>query len=280
MNILITGGAGSLGMALLKEIDSRLHENVVVRVFDNNEHALSKINYPFVRKTYGSIADLERLRYAMRGTNMCIHCAAMKNIEVTEYNPHSVIETNITGTDNVAMAAIINCVENVMFISSDKAVEPINLYGVSKLAGEHIVLRHNETQPDTRFSVFRSGNFEESNGCAKEVWARQTKNKEPLTITELDCERYYIPTEVVAHEIMNTIQLMEGGEIFIPNECILIPKTVRTLLNEAYGHIPYHKIIGLRKGEKMYEKLCTTREHDALEPAGYTDCNVIRSTIK
>lgn len=277
MNILITGGAGSLGMALLKDIDSRPHKDVVVRVFDNNEHALSKINYPFVRKTYGSITDLERLYYAMRDIDVCIHCAAMKNIEVTEYNPHSVIKTNITGTDNIAMAAIVNHVKKVMFISSDKAVDPINLYGVSKLAGEHIVLRHNETQPHTRLSVFRSGNFEESNGCVKEVWARQLENKEPLTITDYDCIRYYISVETVAHEIINTLQLMEGGEIFVPDKFILIPKSVSMLLRETYGNdIPPCKKIGLRTGEKLIETIYSDNERDIIQPFNYSNCNVIR----
>ena len=278
MNILITGGAGSLGTAILKEINSWPDKNEhVVRVFDNNEHALSKINYPFVRKTYGSITNLERLNYAMRNIDICIHCAAMKNIEITEYNPHEVIENNIVGTNNVAMSAIENNVDKVLYISTDKAVDPINLYGVSKLAGEHIILRHNETQFHTMLSVFRSCNFKESNGAVKEVWERQRKNKEPLTITSMNCARYYISTTHVAHEIMSVLKHMKGGEIFIPYSSLTEHKTVIELLHEIYGNdIPSYKETGLRAGEKLYEKLCSDDERKTMQQFHPTNCNVIR----
>ncbi len=278
MNILITGGAGSLGTAILKEINSWPDKNEhVVRVFDNNEHALSKINYSFTRKTYGSITNLERLNYAMRDIDICIHCAAMKNIEITEYNPHEVIENNIVGTNNVAMSAIENNVDKVLYISTDKAVDPINLYGVSKLAGEHIILRHNETQFHTMLSAFRSGNFEESNGAVKEVWERQRKNKEPLTITSFDCKRYYIPIESVAHKITIILKYMKGGEIFTINESVMKSKTVRTLLKEIYGNdIPPYKEIGLRTGEKLIETLYSDRERSMMQPFEHANCNVIR----
>jgi len=278
MNILITGGAGSLGTALLKEINARSHEGVVVRVFDNNEHALSKINYPFVRKTYGSITYMDRLNYAMEDINICIHCAAMKNIEITEYNPGEVIANNIVGTNNVAMSAIKNNVGKVLLISSDKSVEPTNLYGVSKLASEHIILRHNETQPHTKLSVFRSANFSESNGAVKEVWANQQKNNIPITITSMNCVRYYISVEKVACEIMDIIEHMNGGEIFIPHERMLEPKSVRTLLREMYGDddVPEYNVIGLRSGEKLSEKLYSNRERSKLKLFEHSNCYVIR----
>lgn len=267
--ILITGGAGSLGRALINEllkpdnyfyIDS-LPVEPIIRVLDINEHRLSVLKHKNIRRLYGSITDKDRVRRAMYGADIVIHCAALKNLEVTEFNTPELIKTNVVGTDIVISSAIENAVSKVMIISSDKAVEPAGIYGASKLISEHVALNYNATNVLTKISVFRSGNFEDSRGNVFEVWKRQLENNEPITVTDIKCFRYFIKTDIAAKTILKAVRHMEGGEIFIPDETIMVVKSMDTILKEAGVDKNYKiKTIGLRKGEKLIEQTCTVDE--------------------
>ena len=229
---LITGGAGSLGVALVNELQK--DNSNKIRVLDHNEHALAtmKIPYPsLVRKLYGSITDINRVRRAVHGTDIVIHCAAMKNLEISEYNPSELIKTNVVGTDSVISAAVEAGVSKIMFISSDKAVEPISIYGASKLLGEHIALNYNQTNyPASKVSVFRSGNFISSNGNVFEVWKAQIEQNIPPTVTDIKCRRYFIDTGIAAQTILKCIDKMNGSEIFIPDETLMPEKSIMDML--------------------------------------------------
>lgn len=266
-NILITGGAGSLGTALIDQIfngDDIPDEfrDSKVRVLDSNEHSLAKIKNKSVRKLYGNISDKDRIMRAMKDVDIVIHCAAMKNLEITEYNTSELIKTNVVGTDNVISAAVEYEVRKVMFISSDKAVEPISIYGASKLIGEHVAMNYNNTQSHTKVSVFRSGNFLDSNGNVFEVWREQKKNNIPITITDTKCRRYFILTEHAAKLILKCISCMEGGEIFIPDGSYMNERSIGDMLESAGINIHEHEIkfIGLRKGERIAEFLMSDEE--------------------
>ncbi len=265
---LITGGAGSLGTEIVKELQK--DESNTIRILDNNEHALAtmKVKYPsLVRKLHGSVTDRDRIRMAVHGVDTVIHCAAMKNIDITEYNTSELIKTNIYGTDNVLSASVEAGVKKIMFISSDKAVEPTSIYGASKLVGEHAALNYNHTHyPSSRISVFRSGNFMNSNGNVFEVWEDQLMNGLPLTITDIKCMRYFINTDLVSKAIINCISKMDGGEIFVPNETIMPEYSIINMAKMFAGRkgISRDKIkivfTGLRKGEKITESLFKSEE--------------------
>lgn len=263
-HILITGGAGSLGTALVNAIQKEGNiEPNIIRILDNNEHALATMNIPYpslVRKLYGSITDIERVKRAVNGVDVVIHCAAIKNLEITEYNVSELIKTNIVGTDNVISASVEAGVKQILFISSDKAVESTSIYGASKLIGEHTALNYNQTSyPKSKISVFRSGNFKNSNGNVFEIWKTQVINNLPITITDGYCSRYFIHTEVAADTIIKCILKMDGGEIFIPNNDIM-PEL--GILKIAKKFAPNSTIVytGLRKGEKLNETLMTYEE--------------------
>lgn len=271
---LITGGAGSLGRALIDHIDS----NNIIRVLDNNEYGLSLIKNKNVRKLYGDVSDVERVRKAVKGVDVVIHAAAMKNIEITEYNISELVKTNITGTDNVISASVDANVNRVMFISSDKAVEPINSYGASKLIGENIALNYGLTQHHTLISVYRPCNFYDARGNALEIWKEQMKKGEPVTITDFDCIRFFIKTNTVTESILKSIEVMTGNELFVPSTPIIKCESVRSLIDSLdwdCNNIIYN-IIGLRKGEKMYEKMMTEDETNKSSIDSYTGCYIIK----
>lgn len=263
-NILITGGAGSLGTALVNILQILVgDESNKIRILDNNEHALAtmKIPYPsLTRKLHGSITDKDRVRRAVNGVDIVIHAAAMKNLEITEFNTSELIKTNVIGTDNIISAAVEANVSKIMFISSDKAVEPTSIYGASKLIGEHTALNYNQTNyPISKVSVFRSGNFLNSNGNVLELWRNQFKNTLPLTITDIKCMRYFINIDMVAKAIINCILEMEGGEIFVPDDTIMkeipIINLAKKFIDDNRLDINNIVFTGLRKGEKLSESL-------------------------
>lgn len=264
MNILITG-AGSLGMALINELIKEPTNKI--RVLDNSEYALSKIKHEDVRKLYGNITDKDRVKRAVHGIDVLIHTAAMKNLEITEYNVSELIKTNAVGTDNVISAAVEASVPKIMFISSDKAVEPTSIYGASKLLGEHTALNYNQTSyPSSKVSVFRSGNFRNSNGNIFETWKNQLDLGLPLTITDIKCMRYFIETELAAKTILNCISKMTGSEIFIPDDIIMPELSIISLAKKfaeskevCENELSFY-FTGLRKGEKLSESLFTVEE--------------------
>lgn len=276
--ILLTGGAGSLGIELLKQFNV-LADKPDIRVLDNNEHALSKITYTNVRKLYGDVSDKERVMKSMHGVDVVIHTAAMKNLEITEYNTSELIKTNIIGTDNVIQCAVDAGVKKVLFISSDKAVEPSSIYGASKLIGEHIALNYNNTQTNTKISILRSGNFLDSRGNVFEIWKEQKENNKLITITDRMCTRYFIETKVLASIILDILKWMCGGEIYIPDNTVLKEYTITDMLIHAGLHTIQSneiKYTGLRKGEKLFEVLYSSTEQPKIIKANATRCLIIK----
>jgi len=255
---LITGGAGSLG----KEIVERLNKNNTVRVLDINEFGLSDIGdmYPDARILYGDIRDISRVNLAMKEVDVCIHCAALKNINVTEYNLPELIHTNVSGTLNLILSAIEHNIKQFIFISSDKAVYPTTAYGTTKLMGENLVKWAGKIQKNTKFTIIRSGNFWKSNGNVFEMWEKQKARGHPLTVTSKGMIRYFIEAGSVANIV---IGLCNYTPCF---STTVIPKmTQYELMEELRKRYPDPgeniKITGIRAGEKLMEKLSTPEEH-------------------
>jgi FlaA1/EpsC-like NDP-sugar epimerase len=255
MIALVTGGAGSLG----KEICGILiKKGIAVRCMDMNEAALASMNYDprLFTRIYGDIRDYARVHYAMRGCDTVIHCAAMKNLDITEGDVPELNRTNITGSENVAKAATECGVDCCILISTDKAVYPSSAYGASKLSAEWIWKWAAKIQDKTRFVVFRSGNFKQSAGNVLEVWQRQHDRGESLTITDPDMERYFIDTRKAAEIVCSLPEYAKNGDLVVPKMRI---HRIIDLLAEQFPGCGY-RLIGCRSGEKRMERLMTDDE--------------------
>ena len=259
--ILITGGTGSFGkkfiQALLKE-----HKPSKVIVYSRDElkqHEMRQAGFdsPVLRYFIGDVRDRARLERAFHGVDIVVHAAALKQVPVCEYNPQEAIKTNITGTSNVIEAAIDTGVKRVLALSTDKAVNPINLYGATKLAAEKLVVQSNAYAGSgvTRLSCVRYGNVVGSRGSVVPVFIEQRK-KGKITITDERMTRFWITLDQGVHFVMNCIEQMQGGEVFVPK----IPSMKITELAHAVAPTAKVNVIGIRPGEKLHEVLISEDE--------------------
>ena len=258
--ILVTGGCGSFGEKFV-EIILKEHNPKSIRIYDNRELAEvemeRKFNNSRLRFFIGDVRDEKRLNRAMNGVDIVVHAAALKHVPICEYNPIEAVKTNIDGAINVIDAAIDNSVEKVMAISTDKAVHPVNLYGATKMVAEKLFMQANSYTGGrkTIFSCSRYGNVAGSSGSVIPLFSEQRKNGE-ITITDERMTRFWITLEQGVRFVINCIELMKGGEIFIPK----IPSMKIMDLAEVMAHKTKKKIIGIRSGEKLHEELLTTEE--------------------
>ncbi len=267
--ILVTGGTGSLGQAFIKEA-LKLNPKAI-RVFSRGEYEQSEMERVFndkrLRFLIGDVRDKERLYRAMNGVDMVVHTAALKRVEVCEYNPMEAHKTNVDGSENVINCAIDNKVDKVLAISSDKAVHPINVYGGTKQLMEKLVIGGN-IYGDTKFSCIRPGNFQTSKGNVLELWRQELEKGEEITITDIEMSRYWIVLDRIASFVTQCLGMMKGGEIFIPKMSrVELKELLRLFKPDAKV-----KIIGKRPGEKLTELLFNEGE----EPIEYEDYFVIR----
>lgn len=259
--VLVTGGAGSLGKHIVAIL---IEKGYKVRAMDIDEAGLASMKYDPEQFTaiYGDIREFDRVSYAMRGCDTVIHTAALKNLDITEKNVSEMNLTNVVGTDNIAVAAITLGVECAIFISTDKAVYPVSAYGASKLLAEQAWRKcYGRQTKNTRFVIFRSGNFKQSSGNVFEVWERQKKAGESLTVTDIDMERYFIDTRKAAEIVVGIPLWAANGDIVIPKMKIY---KILDLLTEQFPKSTY-RLIGMRSGEKRMEKLMTDDEKIVIE---------------
>ncbi len=252
--ILLTGGTGSFGQAFTKAI---LRHNIkALRVYSRNEYLQWQMKQTFtdsrIRWMIGDVRDRERLKSCLRGVDYVVHAAALKHLSVGQYNPQEFIKTNILGSMNLVDLAVEMGVKKVLGISSDKAVQPSSLYGSTKQSMEILFMDANRwSLPGTAFSCFRPGNFFESHGNVFELWAKQAENDEKITVTSTDMKRYFIPINDAARVAISCLEVMEGGEIFVPK---MTEYSMIQLAKEKYpnGEI---NVIGKTKGEKLREEI-------------------------
>ncbi len=254
--ILVTGGAGSIGSELVKKLLE--YPVSIVRVLDINEHALFQLNRNTndqrFRPLLGSVSNLERLEMASKDVDIIIHMAAIKNIEISEFNPIETIDTNVNGMVNMIKAVIKNKPSKFINISTDKAADPSTLYGSTKNLAEHLTSWGKAHVTNTKFASIRFGNVFETRGNVFEVWKDQIEQKKPITITDYKMKRYYFQKEDAVKFILKCIPLIDKGDIFIPKMKMYNMKDL------ALKYSKNHKIIGLRQGEKLSEILLSEEE--------------------
>ncbi|NIB43244.1 UDP-N-acetylglucosamine 4,6-dehydratase (inverting) [Pseudomaricurvus alkylphenolicus] len=256
-SILITGGTGSFGHKFT-EMLLRRHSPRKIIIFSRDElkqyEMQQTFNGPEMRYFIGDVRDKERLTQACNGVDYIIHAAALKQVPAAEYNPTECIRTNITGAENVIHAAIRNQVKQVIALSTDKAANPINLYGATKLASDKLFVAGNNMvgAEFPRFSVVRYGNVVGSRGSVIPFFKKLVaEGADKLPITDAEMTRFWITLEQGVDLVLKGFERMYGGEIFVPK----IP-SVRILdLAEAVAPGMPYNIVGIRPGEKLHEKM-------------------------
>ncbi|HOV30416.1 MAG TPA: UDP-N-acetylglucosamine 4,6-dehydratase (inverting) [Anaerolineaceae bacterium] len=259
--VLVTGGTGSFGKKFIKIMLEEYHPAKII-VYSRDElkqHEMRTSGYddPSIRYFIGDVRDRERLMRALYGVDIVVHAAALKQVPACEYNPMEAIKTNILGSSNVADAAIENNVEKVLALSTDKAVNPINLYGATKLAAEKLLIQSNAYAGGrkTRISCTRYGNVVGSRGSVVPLFLKQRENGR-LTITDERMTRFWISLEQGVRFVIRCIEQMQGGEVFVPK----IPSMRMLDLAKAMAPEAEIEIIGIRPGEKLHESLISEDE--------------------
>ena len=272
-NILVTGGVGSIGKALVNQL---LKENPrTIRILDLNENGLFEYTQTQklkkIRTFVGDIRDKERVQRAINGIDVVFHAAALKHVPLCEYNPFEAIKTNVIGTQNLIEVAIDENIEKFITISTDKAVNPINVMGATKLLAERLTISANLYKGDnvTKFVCCRFGNVLNSRGSVIPVFVNQILNQEKITVTDELMTRFMMTLENAIELVLEIGRISNGGEIFIlkmPSVRILdLAEVIIEKVCAKYGlnsndiKIEY---IGKRPGEKLYESLIAPIEHD------------------
>lgn len=277
--ILVTGGTGSFGRVFVRRLLERHRPRKIV-IFSRDElkqyEMAQTVPLDIVRFLIGDVREERRLAQAFHGVDYVVHAAALKHVPIAEYNPFECIKTNINGAQNVINAALEMGVEKVVALSTDKAANPVNLYGASKLASDKLfVAGNNMAGPrQTRFSVVRYGNVVGSRGSVVPYFrklAREGANELPVTDPRMT--RFWITLDQGVDFVMQAFRRMHGGEIFVPK----IPSARITDLARAVSADLPHRVVGIRPGEKLHEVMCPSDDaHLTLE---FADHYVIKPSI-
>ncbi len=258
--ILLTGGTGSFGKAFTEMMLESVHPKKLI-IFSRDELKQSEMKTQFddqsIRYFIGNVRDKDRLKRAMNGVDIVIHAAALKQVPACEYNPLEAVKTNIMGAANIIDAALDTGVKKVLALSTDKAVNPINLYGATKLVAEKLFIQANSYSGTlvTRFSCVRYGNVVGSRGSVIPIFKRQRKSG-IVTLTDKRMTRFWITLEQVIGFAIDAVELMQGGEVFVPK----IPSMRIIDVAEVLAPSCTKKIIGIRPGEKLHEVLISKDE--------------------
>ena len=276
--ILVTGGTGSFGKRFVRAVVERFQPRRLV-IFSRDElkqsdmaRVYSPEQHKFLRYFIGDVRDRDRLEMAMQDVDYVVHAAALKQVPTAEYNPFECIRTNVFGAENVVQAAIRNGVQRVLALSTDKAANPINLYGASKLASDKIFVaaNHLSRKAGTRFAVARYGNVVGSRGSVMPFFDELIRSgARELPITDVRMTRFWITLQQGVEFVLSCLAGMHGGEIFVPK----IPSmTIVDLARTMAPSLP-HKVVGIRPGEKLHEVLVT--EDDARTTLDFEDRYIV-----
>ncbi|MEQ8356276.1 MAG: UDP-N-acetylglucosamine 4,6-dehydratase (inverting) [Kiloniellaceae bacterium] len=277
-SILVTGGTGSFGQRFVQTVLERYKPRRVI-IFSRDELkqyemalTLPPERHPALRYFIGDVRDADRLDMALRDVDVVVHAAALKQVPTAEYNPFECIQTNVIGAENVVRAALRNEVEQVIALSTDKAANPINLYGASKLASDKIFIAANNMRGTigTSFSVVRYGNVMGSRGSVVPFFRRLIDGgSDHLPITEENMTRFWITLQEGVNFVLSCLSLSKAGELFVPK----IPSMKITDLARFMAPDLPQKVIGIRPGEKIHEVLIT--EEDSRNAYEFSDRYII-----
>jgi len=269
-NILVTGGTGSIGSGIVRKLLQ--YGPKVIRIFSNDEDSLFYLreelqDYTHLRFLVGDVRDKERLAMAAKSIDFIFHAAALKHVPLCEYNPFEAVKTNVLGTQNVIDVAMEEKVEKVITISTDKAVNPINVMGATKLLAERLTTAADYYVEKTAFSCVRFGNVLDSRGSALPLFEEQIKKGGPVTITNPDMTRFVMTIPRAVELVLKAMEVAKGGEIFIfKMPALRVGDLAEAMIEELaprYGYEPGKikvKIIGKRLREKDDEELMTEEE--------------------
>src|SRR5450631_3090544 len=279
-SILITGGTGSFGKQYVQTILQRFQPRKLI-IYSRDELKQFEMQQDFpencMRFFLGDVRDRDRLIQALNGVDYVIHAAALKQVPAAEYNPMECIKTNIHGAQNVIQAALANNVEKVIALSTDKAANPINLYGATKLVSDKLFVAANNIAGGhrTRFSVVRYGNVVGSRGSVVPFFRKRIEEGcDYLPITDARMTRFWITLQQGVDFVLQNFKRMHGGEIFVPK----IPSVRVVDLASAMAPNLRHRLVGIRPGEKLHEIMCPADDsHLTLE---FADHYVIKPTIQ
>ena len=259
--VLVTGGTGSFGKKFIEVMLKEYHPRKVI-VFSRDElkqheMRMAGFNHPSLRYFIGDVRDRDRLRRAFQGVDIVVHAAALKQVPACEYNPMEAVKTNILGSANVIEAAMDTGVKKVLALSTDKAVNPVNIYGATKLAAEKLFVQSNAYAAGsaTRFSCSRYGNVVGSRGSVVPVFLKQRETGR-LTITDPRMTRFWLSLEQGVEFVIRCVEQMEGGEVFVPK----LPSMKVIDLAKAIAPEAELEIVGIRAGERLHEILLNEDE--------------------
>ena len=262
--VFISGATGSWGQTLVKMLLANYDPKEII-CFSRGElqQVLMQRRFrdPRLKFVVGDVRDYEAVRFAMKNVDVVFHLAALKHVPVCEDHPQEAIKTNITGTTNIVNAAIENGVSKVIDVSTDKAVEPLNLYGMTKSVGEKLIIQGNDLSEHTKFVCIRGGNVMGSNGSVIPYFVEQIKAGGPITITDLEMTRFFLTLEEAIQLLFKAAEHSIGGETFVMNMPACYIKDIAQVLMEHYGQVEI-KEIGSKPGEKLDEMLIS--KHEAL----------------
>ena len=261
--ILITGGTGSLGKELVRKIRKQFPSwKIIIFSRDEGKQALYYGDQKDIIRIIGDVRDLEKLKtsFIIHKPNYVIHTAALKRVDDMEFYPDECVKTNIDGSKNVAVAALNSGVEKCILISTDKACQPVNVYGSSKFIAERIYTNLDYTSPHTVFASVRYGNVIASRGSFIPLWLKLLKEEKKISVTSLEMTRFLFTLDDAVDTVISSMMAAEGGEVFIPKISSYNLDTVISAVEKMVNKKVDYEIIGLRPGEKLHEDMLAKTE--------------------
>lgn len=269
--IFISGATGSWGQTLTRMLLEQYNVKQII-CFSRGElqQVLMQRRFkdPRLKFVVGDVRDYEAVRFAMKNVDIVFHLAALKHVPICEEHPQEAIKTNIIGTTNIVNAAIENNVAKVIDVSTDKAVEPLNLYGMTKSVGEKLIIQGNDLSNHTKFVCIRGGNVMGSNGSVIPYFIEQIKSGGPVTITDREMTRFFLTLEEAIKLLFKAAEHSIGGETFVMNMPACYIRDIAEVLMEQYGQVKVVEM-GSKPGEKLDEMLIS--KHEALQSYCYDD---------
>lgn len=261
MKYFITGGTGSLGKALVIRLKAQGHK-VVVYSRDEGKQALKYGSDKSIKCIIGDVRDFDKLYVSMKKErpDIVIHTAALKRIDDMEFHPDECIKTNIHGSDNVAKVSLLTDVKKCVLISTDKACQPVNVYGSSKFIAERLFTNHDYDSSSTIFASVRYGNVIASRGSFIPLWLGLLQQNKGIKVTSLEMTRFLFTLEDAVDTVLGAVDNCEGGEVFIPQISSYDMNTILKAVERLHGKEFEYEIIGLRPGEKLHEDMLAETE--------------------